>query len=63
MKWRWETGGCVLDMIGDGISLEKSLKEKRKADDLIYAAVSMKSGIDTDVLKRIVETLENQDDE
>lgn len=51
----------MLDMIGEGISMEKIIKGKREADDLILTAVSVKSGIDINLLKRIVENLEGLD--
>ena len=61
LGYRWATGTTMLDMIGEGISMEKFIKGKREADELILTAVSIKSGIDVNLLKRIVENLEDLD--
>ena len=58
---RWASGTTMLDMIGEGISMEKIIKGKREADELILTEVSIKSGIDVNLLKRIVENLEDLD--
>ena len=61
LGYRWASGTTMLDMIGEGISMEKIIKGKREADELILTEVSIKSGIDVNLLKRIVENLEDLD--
>ena len=41
--------------------MEKIIKGKREADELILTEVSIKSGIDINLLKRIVEYLADLD--
>ena len=51
----------MLDMIAEGISMKKIIKGNRGSDKLILTTVSIKSGIDVNLLKRIVENLEDLD--
>ncbi len=61
LGYRWASGSVVRDMIGEGLCMEKIIKGKCEADELILTEVSIKSGIDINLLKRIVENLEGLD--
>ena len=61
LGYRWASATTMLDMIGEGISMKKIIKGIREADKLILTEVSIKSGIDVNLLKRIVENLEDLD--
>ncbi len=61
LGYRWASDTTMLDMIGEGIGMEKIIKGKREADELILTTVSIKSGIEVNILKRIVENLEDLD--
>ena len=61
LGYRGLAGSVVLDMLGEGKSVKYILKGKREAEMLILAEASIKSGIDYNLLKRIVENLEDLD--
>ena len=63
LELRGLRGSVVRDMLGEGKSMEYILKAKREADVLILAEASIKSGIDYNLLKRIVENLEDLDND
>ena len=59
MASRWWAGRTMLDMLGEGVGWKKSVNWKRATDYLIFEEVSMESGIDAGLLKRIVNNLED----
>ena len=61
MGHRVESAHTMIETMIEGRSMEKIMKEKRKVDELVLIAVSKKSGIDVNLLKRIVENLEDLD--
>lgn len=60
---RWASHATMRDMMGEGISIKKIIKGKREADEYLLIEVSIKYGIDVNLLKRIVDNLEDLDDE
>ena len=47
------------DLMGEGWSMKKIIKGKREADEYLLIEVSIKPGIDVDLLRRIADTLED----